>query len=399
MFLQPPPLPIFPLRSRTQIVDVPNLAFILRCCLAVLVLLPALCGLLPAGAAGSPGPDVHSVQTGTGTAPVEPALQTSPTGSVPASSEEVESPNIVDLVHAEISHGIQGTATWMDSFFGDWRYARELNESYVRFGYNVVIEEGTPLYRKPDLQIRIVLPQLRKKTRLVFSGTPRENRDFSAVTLDAQREQPLNTEDTNVTAAVHQTFFESAKQNFIIRAGAKLHDLRPVLALGPRYRVLFPLEKWNLRFSEDMTWTSNKGWDSQTTIDLERPLPYQLFFRASNSWIRKEHTKGYLYAASFSVAQLLSRLRGIDYEWVNIFQTRPARIITTKEGTETVPTTLGYVLMEVDLRVRYRQRLWRDWFFFEIAPQCRFPRDRNFKATPGVLFRIDLIFGNYANFL
>jgi hypothetical protein len=286
------------------------------------------------------------------------------------------------MVHAEISQGIQGTATWMDSFFGDWRYSWELNESYVRFGYNVLIEKRAPLYRKPDMQVRFILPQLRKKTRLVFSGSPRETRDFSSVTLDAQREQIPSEEDPNVSAAVHQTFFESAKQNFIIRTGAKLHDFRPVLMFGPRYRVLFPLDTWTLRFSEDMSWASDRGWDSQTIIDLERGLPRQLFFRATGSLVWKEDIRGYLYAVSFGVGQPLSRRRALDYEWVNIFQTEPV-----------------HLLAEVDVRVRYRQRLWRDWFFFEIAPQNRFPRDRGFEATPGVSFRLDMIFGNYANFM
>jgi hypothetical protein len=158
--------------------------------------------------------------------------------------------------------------------------------------------------------------------------------------------------------------------------------MRPLLTLGPRYRVLFPLDKWNLRFSEDMIWTSNKGWDSQSILDLERALPRRLFFRASSSVIWKEHVKGCLYAVSFGVGQPLSRRSALNYEWVNVFQTRPVHVLT-----------------EVNVRVRYRQRLWRDWFFFEIAPQYRFPRDRHFEATPGVMFRFDMIFGNYAHFM
>ena len=377
----------------------------MRCCsfaVLFLVLTPFVDARARAAEKSEPG-SVVSGATGTGLSPAYPELQTAPSGSItppaeaaeeklqtapsgsitpPGEATEEKPGTLVDVVHAEISQSIQGTATWMDSFFGDWRYASELNESYVRFGYNVIIEKQAHPYRKPNMQIRFILPQLRKKTRLVLSGSPRETRDFSAVTLDSQREQTLTTEDTNVSAAVHQTFFESARQNFIIRTGARLHDMRPLLTLGPRYRVLFLLDPWSLRFSEDMTWTSNAGWDSQAIIDLERPLPRQLFFRASSSLIWKEHIKGYLYAVSFAVGQPLSRSKALDYEWVNIFQTRPVHVLT-----------------EVDVRIRYRQRLWRDWFFFEIAPQYRFPRNRDFEAVPGVVFRFDMIFGNYANFI
>jgi hypothetical protein len=45
--------------------------------------------------------------------------------------------------------------------------------------------------------------------------------------------------------------------------------------------------------------------------------------------------------------------------------------------------------MEVVLAVRYRQRLWKDWLYAEIAPQVRYHRDRNFDNIPGILFRLE----------
>jgi len=35
--------------------------------------------------------------------------------------------------------------------------------------------------------------------------------------------------------------------------------------------------------------------------------------------------------------------------------------------------------------------------FLELAPQVRFPRDRGFAYTPGILFRIEMVFGNIQN--
>lgn len=286
--------------------------------------------------------------------------------------------SIVDMVHAGISRGIQGTASWMDSFFGDWRYASELNESYIRVRYNVFLEEDAKMYRKPDLQARIVLPQLRQKTHIVFAGTPRETSEFSAVQTNSPYEQLTNPEERNVSAAVRHTFFETAKQNLSIRVGAKMHHNKPVLVAGPRYRVLYDSENWDIRVTEQALWESTTGWEARSVVDLERPLPAGLFFRASNEVIWEEDVVGYVYAFSFTVGQPLSRNRGIDYEWINVFHTKPVNELT-----------------EVSVRVRYRQRLWRDWLFFETAPQYRFPRDRSFKSIPGVLFRLDMLFGDY----
>jgi len=76
--------------------------------------------------------------------------------------------------------------------------------------------------------------------------------------------------------------------------------------------------------------------------------------------------------------QSLSHKQALEYEWVNTFQTRPMD-----------------KLDEVLFRVRYRTRIWRDWLYFEVAPQYRFPRDRSFDHTPGILFRLEAIFGEY----
>ncbi len=42
---------------------------------------------------------------------------------------------------------------------------------------------------------------------------------------------------------------------------------------------------------------------------------------------------------------------------------------------------------------RYRQRFWRDWMYFDITPQVRFPRDRRFNPVPGILFGLEVLFG------
>jgi len=308
---------------------------------------------------------------------------TGTTGQPPTGGEGSEQETVVDVVHAEVSHTLQGTATWMDSFFGNRRYLSEQNESYVRFRYNAFFEKGSPSYIRPDLQVRIVLPQLRDQWHLVFAGTPKETTDFSAVQTGAPEGETAGTAgEKQAVAALDRTFLQSAQQNFSVRTGFRLSNFKPVVLVGPRYRVTFPLDSWTLRLIEELDWTSNAGFANQATVDLERPLPSGLFFRSSAAVVHTEHQVGSTYAVSFIVGQPLSRLKAVSYEWINICQTEPVN-----------------ELVEVDLRVRYRTRLWRDWLYFEVSPQYRFPRTLSFKATPGILFRIEMTVGNYERFL
>ncbi|HUI68013.1 MAG TPA: hypothetical protein VL087_07370 [Nitrospirota bacterium] len=304
--------------------------------------------------------------------------QKKPEQEAPKKPEEgQEQVTIFDILHGWTDKSILTTATWVDSFFGNQRYLAESNQSYVRFRYNVFLEHESPLLIKPDVQVRIVLPQLKELTHLEFAGTPKETTILSPTQAPATTDQFTNP-DKSFTAGVSQFLRDTKRVNFVVRAGLQWHQGGPVVILGPRLRILFPLDHWTLRFVEEVIVRNDNGYQQKTTFDLERPVSRDLFFRATNDWIRTDHVDGYLYDIIFNLAHPLGPKKALEYEWVNIFQTQPVSELT-----------------EVDLRIRYRQRIWRDWLYFEVAPQYRFPRDRSFEPTPGILFRLETIFGHY----
>ena len=51
-------------------------------------------------------------------------------------------------------------------------------------------------------------------------------------------------------------------------------------------------------------------------------------------------------------------------------------------------------LQEYTLRVPYRQRLYRDWIYFEIEPGVDFPREENYRPCPLVIGRLKFMFGD-----
>jgi len=293
-------------------------------------------------------------------------------------AEEQEETTIIDILHSWTDRSILTSATWLDSFFGNQRYLAESNQSYIRVRYNVFLEHESPMLIRPDLQIRIVLPQLKEKTHLEFAGTPKETTSLNVTQAPAATDQFTNPGDKNVTAGVSQFIHDTNRVSFVVRAGLQWHQGGPVVILGPRLRVQFPLDHWTFRFIEEDILRNDSGWSAKHTFDLERPLSKTLFFRATNDWIQTDHVDGFIYDYAFNIAHPLSPKKALEYEWVNIFQTQPVNALT-----------------EVDLRIRYRQQIWRRWLFFEVTPQYRFPRDRGFEPTPGILFRLEAMFGHF----
>ena len=306
-----------------------------------------------------------------------PTITYAPAGQGQPGAPEEEN-SFFDTLHGGVTYGFLSTATWLDSFFGDQRYEAEINRSQLRIRFDAFREDGTGMdYRRPNFDLRLVLPQLRKMTRLVISGDPNERDDVMPAQPGGPSTNIAQTPERKLFTTLQYFPVETDRSNFSLRAGVKLHNGKLDILAGPRDRYLVPLDPWALRFTQEFVWSSDQRWQSRTTFDFERTLPKDLFFRMTLEGLWSENVIGYPYALSFLLRQPLDRNRAIQYEWVNSFQTHP-----TNELDEEL------------LVFRYRQRFWRDWLFLEIAPQYRFPRDRSFHATPGILFRLEMVFGD-----
>ncbi len=310
--------------------------------------------------------------------PLTGPTATAPSAPAAPSASANEDEGLVDALHGGISRGFLTSAMWLDSFFGDERYEAEVNRSQLKVRFDAFREgSGGMDYLRPNFDLRLVLPQLRHKTRLVISGDPNVDVDPTSSQPGTPATQLAKGPDKSVTTALQFVPLETKRSNLSIRAGVKFHSGKLALMMGPRYRYLVHYGPWDVRFTQEELWTTKIGFQSRTRFDVERPLPHDLFFRTSLEGIWSENVHGYPYALSFLLRQPLDGNRALQYEWVNSFQTRPTDLLT-----------------EELFVFRYRQRFWRDWLFLEIAPQVRFPRDRGFAYTPGILFRLEMVFGD-----
>jgi len=313
------------------------------------------------------------------TVPLVETIQSSPSNTSSKPDAAGPESGFFDAMHGEISQRLLTTAVWLDSFFEDERVEKEINRSYIRVRYDIFHEERAGATYRPTVSVRLALPQLEKKAHLVVSAEQPEPASSTPVPAGTTGDRIGKTDERNVTTAIHYVLRATEEQNFIVRTGAQFSHGSPVLFVAPRYRYFIPLTTWDFRFTQEAVWKTDTKWQVDTLFDLERQFPREFFFRSSlgGSWL--DGANGYFYSLSFSLRQPFDLKHALDYEWINSYQTRPI-----------------YELSEILFRIRYRQNLWRDWFFFEVAPQLRFPRSGNFDGTPGVLFRFEMYFGRKA---
>jgi hypothetical protein len=282
----------------------------------------------------------------------------------------------MDKTQEQISRSVTSTASWFDSFFQDESYDVENNTSHLRVRMDAFQEsgEGTEFNFTPRL--KLVLPYLQKKFHLEIMGTADEDLEFQEERESPEDRQTSSSGKAPSSATLRYFIQTRDRFNLSLAAGAYINDGQPQFYLGPRSRVSFDFWWWEITFTQWLRWLTDDGFESESRFDFDYELMEQILFRTrlEGDWSDKDDE--FVHSLRFLLYQRLSNKRVFEYEWNNIFTNRP-----------------NHRIEETNLRIRYRQRIWRDWLFAELAPQLSFPRERDFRRTPGILFRIEVFFG------
>ncbi len=309
-----------------------------------------------------------------------------------AGEEEEEEETLVERIleaieerHERISARIVGSAEWVDSFFATEKAEAEAQRTRFSLGFFLLAEDTRTVQYDARTRFRLSLPiledRLEDRLQLVFSGDPDEEVGTDPVPRRQLRDRLEETRDQTYTASLRYFIYRTLRSNISLSTGLRLRNGTPTLLLEPRYRQDIELDPWLFRFTQRFITLSDGTVEIRTIFDFDREIEefaddMLLRLSADGSWINDR--SGYHYGLHAIVYQVLKRDRALEYSFSNFFQTVPNH---RRENTR--------------LRVLYRQTAIWEWFFVEIAPQITFPRDRNFKLTPGILLGVEVIFGAY----
>ena len=292
--------------------------------------------------------------------------------------EKKEYGKIADEFQERISKKLKASANWLDSFFSEERAEIEENETTLKLRFSSFFEEGEGGDFNTRVRLRLVLPELEDKLHIEIIGEGDPDTD-TAKKYDnlIERSGKIDEESDKDLSLALRYFIKTARENnFSFKLGARLNDLTPVVYGGPRYSASKYFDPWLLRFTQDVKWFTDDGWESKIRLDFERSLTKDLFFRTSTAGYWCQDEDGYCYNVNLFLYQILDVNRALEYSWNNFFETQP-----------------NHTLYEVLLHIEYRMRFWRKWLFFEIRPQIAFREEDDFKPTAGITFALEAVFG------
>ena len=299
--------------------------------------------------------------------------ESAPAGD-PAADAEAEEEMTVDSVHEMLSKSVSASAAWMDAFFDDRTYEEEVNQSTLRLSLSTLWEEGEDLDVEAKVKLRVSLPRWENRLQLVIAGDSDDSNAFDDLE-DEDLELPGDG-DKNATVGLRYFAKQTKRHNVSLSGGLRWRDGAPRVYIQPRYRFFTDLGTWDARFIQKVGWFQSDGWESRSTLQFERILGDDYFFRTEGKLDWYEDEEGWFPQLNFILRKPLSRRRMASLEWRNYFETKPDSILESSV-----------------IKLRYRQRVYRDWLWFEVAPQVTFPEEDDYDWQPGLMLKLEAYFG------
>lgn len=276
----------------------------------------------------------------------------------------------LDTLHTDISDRVEQSAAWLDAFFVDPVFEEEQNSSKLTLRFDMFAERGESLDVRPRINARVRLPGTQRKFNFFISG----NDDAPGLDTRAPRSAENNS-DSGV--GLNYFVFNEVRDSLSLSGGIKRRDGSYGLFIQPRYRKLWRLDDWDARYTQKIAYHSKTRFEAESRVDFERLVGERLFFRSTGRLEWFEYEPGFRYDLNLLLREVIDEDSVLSYEFNNAFVTEPEHELDTSV-----------------LKATYRKRFWRKWMFYEIAPQLAFPSEDDYAAKPGILLRLELVFGD-----
>jgi len=302
----------------------------------------------------------------------QPELLTPQTAPQTATSDSFDS---WESSRDYLSGKITSFASYLDRFFGGDRHYQDSNETLVQLDFTKLYGYGGD--HKLDLAVRasLRLPVTEARLHLLVETDPEKNIITSPTPVTRPIAVPGQAPVPNsVALAVRYAKEKKGVWHFNTDWGIKF-PIPPKPFVRTRVSYSIPMGEWRLKAAESVYWFNTLGAGETTQLDLERIISPPLLFRSSTvvTWLNDNH--------NFDMRQDLSIYHTMTDRSALLYQTSAIGISNPQ-----------YQMTDLVVLMLYRYRMHQEWLFFEISPQLHFPRDRQYKSSPALAMRLEVLF-------
>jgi hypothetical protein len=285
--------------------------------------------------------------------------------------EEKPKTNIADTTHQVVTNQVFWLANQVDDFFGGTRTDDEQNRSTMRLFAQRNKRDSLDPEDEINVRLNLKFPTLEKKLKDAL--------DFSDDQAPAEAKSPSQlTPKEKVKQRVID--FRRLTKDWIFSTDSSLR-LKLPLQFVQRFRVrrnFYENDKWVMRFAEEITWFSRDGWQEFSELYWDRKINENYLFRFYNSKTLTEARNVFSTSHGPSLYHTINDRKALSYDF---------RLSYQDYG-------LGHFNLDNQaLSLTYRQKVYKEWLFFEIRPSIEFPRTSHFKKEHVLFVKLEGVFG------
>lgn len=290
----------------------------------------------------------------------------------PCMGERMLDPRWFDRAQGFFSKRVCTPATWFDRFFGGER-TDDVASALVRVLPSVQYSERDFTDAGVRVRARWNLPNLRDRLNVVVNDDSDE-RD-GLMQGETQRPQQANAPGRESSAALRYLVRLAGRSGADIDVG-----LRGDVKLFTRARYYYLWEHSPVlqsRITQSLFFRDGEGFGESTRFEVERLLAEDLLLRWTTLGTLSEELDGFELREGVQLLRQIDRRRALSWSLSMTASPKPVwRASAYATG------------------VRFRQRAFRPWFFFEIEPFIDAERADNFRPNPGIAFRLEFLVGD-----
>jgi len=290
--------------------------------------------------------------------------------------------SMVDEAHGKVSDQFSRFIVQIDDFIGAGESGEQLNTSWARVRIDTVKPGAEKVDFASTVKLRIVLPQSQQRFRLLVSS---EDDVTSAANSDAaQREQNASDDKNDVALAIR--FIRTVKDRFRLKYDVGARQKDDAAQVFGRFIVGYERDSllgFTNTLTNSLSYFSKSGYQNNFRIDNRRN-----FFGRDNLFFRNTIELSWRKGVSGA---------GIG-ETMGFYANLGKRRALALEGITGYATSLNEGIKEkyrgAELRLRYRQNIWRPWLYYEVWPSVSWSSSNNYERAYGGLLRLEVTLGN-----
>ncbi len=287
----------------------------------------------------------------------------------PVPQQTTVSPAMIERSRSWLAQYLNRLSGNIDSFFVDTFFSEDITDDDVE-GSRAKISLytrrvlGDPVDYKFGISVKVVLPNTNERLNLLLDSEDEEVRESDPVE---------SIENVDYVTALQYIIDESDAWKTNLDAGVRW-GVPPDPFIRFRARRYAYLSEWELRATQSIYYFTQAGWGEDTRLRVDFPFNIEKLFRV-NMKAGYQKNDGYF---------TLSYDAGLYHE---LSRTRALAFVAGAQGdSQNDATFYSYFA-----GVRYRQLVYSDWVYAEIAPEFLWDLEKDYETTPVLMFRLESV--------